>query len=182
MASVHHSRPLRRRLRWEPTAGTSSFGCAIACSVCGILQLGSRRLANTWTTTTPQIHTSWKPGTSGLRGAVDSFKESPPGTAGALEVTGTETLPPQESTLATLQISPALRISSRTTSTRTPAQDTSRRVPADKVKQMLREIAFVLHATRVVGRLRDEGDEADATPPACKPGDRTVAGHQAYHR
>ena len=32
----------------------------------------------------------------------------------------------------------------------------SRAVPAERVREMLLEIAFVLHATRVVGRL-DEG-------------------------
>jgi hypothetical protein len=50
--------------------------------------------------------------------------------------------------MATLQRSPSPRTKSR----KTPNQTCPAGVSAERVKEMLREIAFVLHATRVVAR------------------------------
>ena len=57
-------------------------------------------------------------------------------------------MPQQEVAMPTLQRSPALRITAR--NHKCPKRD---QVPAERVREMLREIAFVLHATRVVRRL-----------------------------
>ena len=55
--------------------------------------------------------------------------------------------------MATLQRSPALRIAARTQKAPKRDQALPAAVPAERVREMLREIAFVLHATRVVGRM-----------------------------
>lgn len=61
--------------------------------------------------------------------------------------------------MLTLQRTPALRIAPGTRKTSKPDQEPAAAVPAGRVREMLLEIAFVLHATRVV-RMMDEGGVA----------------------
>jgi hypothetical protein len=65
--------------------------------------------------------------------------------------------------MATLQRSPARRIPARTH--KAPTRREAARppaVPAERVREMLLEIAFVLHATRVVRRMDDATARDDA--------------------
>lgn len=55
--------------------------------------------------------------------------------------------------MLTLRRSPALRIAPGTQKTSKHDQEPATAVPADRVREMLLEIAFVLHATRVVDRM-----------------------------
>ena len=55
--------------------------------------------------------------------------------------------------MLTLRRSPALRIAPGTRKSPMLDQEPAAAVPAEQVKQMLLEIAFVLHATRVVAKM-----------------------------
>lgn len=59
--------------------------------------------------------------------------------------------------MLTLQRSPALPAPTSTRETTKRDQVSSPAVPAERVREMLREIAFILHATRVVGRVEEGG-------------------------
>lgn len=55
--------------------------------------------------------------------------------------------------MLTLQRTPALRIAPGTRKSSKPDQEPATAVPAERVRDMLLEIAFVLHATRVVAKM-----------------------------
>jgi hypothetical protein len=52
--------------------------------------------------------------------------------------------------VTTLQLSPTLRVTTRTLKAKSRRLAPAPAVPAKRVQEMLLEIAFVLHATRVV--------------------------------
>lgn len=58
--------------------------------------------------------------------------------------------------MLTLRRSPALRIAPRTQKSSQPDQEPATAVTAEQVKEMLLEIAFVLHATRVVAKMEPD--------------------------
>jgi hypothetical protein len=63
--------------------------------------------------------------------------------------------PAQEAAMLTLQRTPTRRTPDRNRNKDCErAQTPPTAVPAEQVRRMLREIAFVLHATRVIGRRR----------------------------
>ena len=66
-------------------------------------------------------------------------------------------MPEQEAAVTTLQLSPATRSSARTRKARNRHQVPATVATAERVREMLLEIAFVLHATRVVGKLDEAG-------------------------
>jgi hypothetical protein len=55
--------------------------------------------------------------------------------------------------MLTLQRTPALRIAPGTRKSSTLDREPAAAVPAKQVREMLLEIAFVLHATRVVAKM-----------------------------
>lgn len=55
--------------------------------------------------------------------------------------------------MLTLRRSPTLRIAPGTQKTSKANQEPATAVPAERVREMLLEIAFVLHATRVVAKM-----------------------------
>lgn len=63
--------------------------------------------------------------------------------------------------MTTLQLSPAKRIATRTRKTSKLNKLPENAVSADRVREMLLELTFALHATRVVGRI-DESPAEDA--------------------
>jgi hypothetical protein len=73
--------------------------------------------------------------------------------------------------MSTLQHAPAKRTVSPTRKSRKPTQLRPTAVTAERVKEMLLEIAFVLHATRVVRRMGEDGLErgTEAGPAAADP-------------
>jgi len=90
-----------------------------------------------------------------------------------------------------LHLSPAPRIPDRTRKVRNRDQVPATAIPAERVREMLLEIAFVLHATRVVAKMEsrvadepggNEAVEAGTRDGATNPGEEEAVGLPASRR